>query len=608
MSENNQSIEIEVIQLSRAKFLIGCAAAAATFYLMGMNGITSGFWVAGQLIATILGLFLLGSFKYQLDKNALTYGMAGVIVATFIPIWWPHSQLRASINEEGMAAFWHFFHHHFLTLHGLEGLVHIDTMLFILGLTYFVSIIAQTRILETVSSQILRKQKGRVLPTVAILAGLVAACSGILDGVSMIGLMIRTLVIILALGRAETRDIIFAVIVSTVITTVSGSWMAYGEPPNLIMKANLAPHLDNAFFLKYCMPVAVGSYLIVAWNLRKRLGGRKVDLARQDILDVHNADVRFLQASRHGEVFTPVEFVENQKAVLEKHYIPVHARVLGGEPIGEALVREQVPSKTRKELLGHYVAEDLSDALEHHYTAMVETEDAVRNGSEAKVRAAIDAISIKRRWVQKIGAFSFIPFIGLLIAHGINHKIPLFLASMAGFLAALYAVHKIPKMKKLALTEAAHEYKEYLFLFPLFLSISLLQRTGFFDQLAQLLQEGITRYGVSHVAYIQYWAACILSAILDNNVVADFASKALHGLDMGTLYLFSMAQIAGYAVGGCWTHIGCAQSVVAFAFIRKEISPRYTPVEWMKSMTLVILQMSAYVTAVVYLMGWLHSR
>ena len=138
--------------------------------------------------------------------------------------------------------------------------------------------------------------------------------------------------------------------------------------------------------------------------------------------------------------------------------------------------------------------------------------------------------------------------------------------------------------------------------------MTLLQKTGFFDELSHLLKEGIAHYGLSHIAYIQYRAACLLSAILDNNIVADFASKALHGLNVGTLRLFSMAQIAGYAVGGCWTHIGCAQSVVAFAFIRKEISPRYTPVQWMKSMTVVILEMSLFVTALVYLEGWLLSR
>ncbi len=44
--------------------------------------------------------------------------------------------------------------------------------------------------------------------------------------------------------------------VCTAVTTICGIWLAYGEPPNLIMKANLHPHLDNAFFLRYCAPAS----------------------------------------------------------------------------------------------------------------------------------------------------------------------------------------------------------------------------------------------------------------------------------------------------------------------------------------------------------------
>jgi hypothetical protein len=40
--------------------------------------------LAAEVFATILGLFVFGSFKYQIHKNALTYGMALVIVATFV--------------------------------------------------------------------------------------------------------------------------------------------------------------------------------------------------------------------------------------------------------------------------------------------------------------------------------------------------------------------------------------------------------------------------------------------------------------------------------------------------------------------------------------------
>ena len=47
--------------------------------------------------------------------------------------------------------------------------------------------------------------------------------------------------------------------------------------------------------------------------------------------------------------------------------------------------------------------------------------------------------------------------------------------------------------------------------------------------------------------------------------------------------IFAMAQIAGYALGGCWTHIGSAQSVVAYAFIQRDIDDRYTPIGWIRS-------------------------
>ena len=79
----------------------------------------------------------------------------------------------------------------------------------------------------------------------------------------MIGLTIRTLVIIMLLAAAPTAAIRYAVMVCTAVTTVCGIWLAYGEPPNLIMKANLDPYIDNAFFLRYCAPIAIASYLVV---------------------------------------------------------------------------------------------------------------------------------------------------------------------------------------------------------------------------------------------------------------------------------------------------------------------------------------------------------
>lgn len=68
-----------------------------------------------------------------------------------------------------------------------------------------------------------------------------------------------------------------------------------------------------------------------------------------------------------------------------------------------------------------------------------------------------------------------------------------------------------------------------------------------------------------------------------------------------------MAQIAGYALGGCWTHIGCAQSVVAYAFILRDVDGGYTPAQWIRDMTPTILKVLLAVTAVIYLESVLLS-
>ncbi|MCM3881732.1 MAG: hypothetical protein ND807_16615, partial [Vicinamibacterales bacterium] len=176
-----------------------------------------------------------------------------------------------------------------------------------------------------------------------------------------------------------------------------------------------------------------------------------------------------------------------------------------------------------------------------------------------------------------------------------------FLASFGGFAVAIAGIAGIPKMRALALREARHEYAEYYFLFPLFLSITLLTRAGFFDRMEGLIRDGLQLLGPYPVAWSQFIGSTLLSAILDNNIVADFASRALVNLDLSTLHLFAMAQIAGYALGGCWTHIGCAQSVVAYSFIQRDVDQHYTPVQWIKQMTPVIVEMLAVITILIYL-------
>ncbi len=588
------------VDIDGRRFVLACAATAVLLLLVGWLHPLP-LWLLGvEVFATILGLFVFGSTKYQLHKDPLTYGMLLVVMATFWGVWWQGSAMRATVAAEGWGPFWSALAHHLFTLEGLDHIVHADTMLFILGLTFFVAVISQTRLLETVSFALLDRFKGGVVPVVASITALVSVSSGILDGVSMIGLTIRTLVIILFLARAPLRDVIYAVLVSTVVTTVCGMWLAYGEPPNLIMKANLEPHLDDLFFLRYCAPLAVASYVVVALSLRRTFAGRRVDMRGLDVLDQHAADVRFLQASRHGMVLTPVEHAEKYADLLGGTLDPVLARLRQGEPLGAALVTEDVPREARRRMLGDFLAEELAEPLDQHYLLAAAGDVAGADRADNPVEAALAATRQQRLRAQYVGGLAFVPFLALLVWHAIDHHVPLFWASFAGFAVAILGIMALPRVRGLALHEARHEYAEYYFLFPLFLSITLLQVAGFFDALRTLLDAGIASIGEAHVAFIQFTGATVLSAMLDNNVVADFAARALHHLPLSLIHYFAMAQIAGYALGGCWTHIGCAQSVVAYAFVQREVDAHFTPFQWMRLMTPLLATLFVVLTLFVY--------
>jgi len=576
-------------------FLTACAAAAVAILIIGRLTPLPLWLLATEVLATILGLFAFGSFRYQIHKNALTYGMLLVIVATFCGL--ATSTWHTQIAEAGWGT---WIGQHLLSFHGLDDLIHADTMLFILGLTLMVSVIAQTRLLEGITFLLLRRFDGFIMPTIISVTAVVAFVSGVLGGVSMIGLTIRTLVIILMLAAAPVSAVRYAVMVCTAVTTICGVWFAYGEPPNLIMKANLSPFLTNTFFLVYCGPIGVASYLVVARQLRQKLGRQRIKLDEMDVIDANVEDVRFLQASRHGEVLIPIELVEDFASELSGRAEAVVQRLRNGEPLGLAMVHEDVEVGARRLLLGHYVTDELADGLDRHYLYAAAGDDERAFMAEQAVDEVLASMAQSRQKAQKIAVLSLVPFIVLLIVHGIWEGVPLFAASFVGFASALPAVWKIPNMRRLAMRETKLEYAEYYFLFPLFVSITLLTSAGFFDVMQSLIHTGIQTLGHAHVAFAQFLGATFLSAILDNNIVADFASRGLHGLDLRVLQFFAMAQISGYALGGCWTHIGCAQSVVAYAFIQRDVDAQYTPVQWIKEMTPVITQILVLMGVLIY--------
>ena len=126
--------------LSGRNFVLASGIIAVSLLFIGREVELPVWLLAAEVLATILGLFLFGSFTYQLHKNALTYGMALIIVATFCGL--PSSDWHRQIADTG---WWNWVGQHLLSFHGLDQLIHADTMLFILGLTFFVSVIAQTQ-------------------------------------------------------------------------------------------------------------------------------------------------------------------------------------------------------------------------------------------------------------------------------------------------------------------------------------------------------------------------------------------------------------------------------------------------------------------------------
>src|SRR5437868_2482933 len=124
-----------VIQLSSRKFLLGCLVCALLLLLLGRQASLPRWILPLETFATIIALFVFGSIRYQLDKNAITYGAGILILSSFCAL--SSSNFHSQIRNQG---WWQFVHANLLTFAGLDHLLHADTLLFILGLTMFVSV------------------------------------------------------------------------------------------------------------------------------------------------------------------------------------------------------------------------------------------------------------------------------------------------------------------------------------------------------------------------------------------------------------------------------------------------------------------------------------
>jgi hypothetical protein len=87
----------------------------------------------------------------------------------------------------------------------------------------------------------------------------------------------------------------------------------------------------------------MGAYFIVLWNVKRRLKGKRVDVSALDVLDLHTADIRFIQAEKHGKVLTPFFFIGTR--FVPRLHIVAELRLAVGADILAEDNRQEGPSQ-----------------------------------------------------------------------------------------------------------------------------------------------------------------------------------------------------------------------------------------------------------------------
>ena len=157
----------DTIDLSPSKLIIGCLVTAVGILLIGQVVQLPVTLLGLEIFATIIGLFplrldrvphrqerahLRHAARHRRDVlGRLVAGLANARAGRRRRLGAALARARASTCSRSTAS---------------TAIVHADTMLFILGLTFFVSVIAQTRLLETHQLRAAHANQGDVLPTI----------------------------------------------------------------------------------------------------------------------------------------------------------------------------------------------------------------------------------------------------------------------------------------------------------------------------------------------------------------------------------------------------------------------------------------------------------
>ena len=166
-----------------------------------------------------------------------------------------------------------------------------------------------------------------------------------------------------------------------------------------------------------------------------------------DVIDANAEDVRFLQATRHGEVMTPVELVEDTRRDLEGradagHRAAAQRRVARSRAGPRRCARSEragccsgTTSATNSPTVS--TATICTTPAGRYEQAFMRRAGRRRSAGDDGARSA----GARRRSARSRSCRSS----RCSIVHGVYNEVPLFLASFAGFVAALPAIVAHPE-------------------------------------------------------------------------------------------------------------------------------------------------------------------
>lgn len=441
----------------------------------------------------------------------------------------------------------------------LSHAIHLEIFVFLAGLYLVVNTFAYSGFIGDLAWKIVKQAEGRLGRIMVSIMVLTCLLSGIFDGATISTIMgVITLTILLSSGM-RVGHIVQILLLLVVATNIGGVWFVLGEPTNILAATKLG--LSPFFFMKYASIFALPAMVLTAlaaWRIVKRYPKIKSDRPEMEVL-LEGISLR----RTHAGTGTLAETLESIGTVeVGALAAMAHITEEEGIPDFEAALKAGIPQQKVYEALSvNLNSEELARGLIdfYHYRSAGDAMAEILLGDLLlHVRDEYRARTKSRRLIIASG----ILLILLLAVHAFLPVIPSWAPTVAAGLLAIVAVQ--PNARRYILGQTRHNMAETLFLIPIFLTISELNRAGAFEYLGKsLLHLGSpSATGMGILA-----GSAFFSAVADNVAVIDVLTNLIvHHAEWA---FFALAAIVGTALGGFASPIASVQAVIMSTILRR---------------------------------------